>query len=301
MSSPAGGQGNRGPELQHTEAEANAARTTMAARMEYDPRMTFTESFVDAAGSRVHLRRGGAGAPLLVLHGELGVPGWLRAYELLGQHYTVYVPSLPGFGPSSRPDFIITVRDLAAWVTWFVRDQRLTQPLPVVGFSLGGWLAAEVATVNAAIFSKLVLVGAAGLKPDHGEVWDYFIHSNREAFARALHEPGKSEDYARFYGKDWTPADELQAEQNREMAARLVWKPYMRSVTLAGLLGGVATPTLVVWGREDAIIPVGVCDQYVRAIPGATAKVLDRSGHMPELEQPEVFAQVVLDFLRAGR
>ena len=269
--------------------------------MEYDPPMTFIESFVDAAGGRVHLRSGGTGGPLLVLHGELGVPGWLRAYERLAQHYTVFVPSLPGFGQSSRPDFVLTVQDLAAWVTWFVREQRLGPSLPVVGFSLGGWLAAEIATVNDAIFSKLVLVGAAGLKPDHGEVWDYFIHSNREAFVRALHEPGKSEDYARFYDKDWTPADELQAEQNREMAARLVWKPYMRSVTLAGRLGGVTTPTLVVWGREDAIIPVGVCDQYVRAIPGATAKVLDGAGHMPEMDRPDAFAQVVLDFLRAGR
>jgi pimeloyl-ACP methyl ester carboxylesterase len=262
------------------------------------PAPPFSESFVDAAGVRVHLRRGGTGSPLLILHGELGVPGWLRAYDVLAQHYTVHVPSLPGFGQSSRPDWIQGVRDLAAWVTWFVRDRRLARPLPMIGFSLGGWIAAEIATVDPGLFSKLVLVGAAGLKPERGEVWDYFIHSNKDAFARALHEPAKSEDYARFYGKDWTPADELQAEQNREMAARLVWKPYMRSHTLAALLGGVTTPTHVVWGREDAIIPAGVCDQYVRAIPGATAKVLDGCGHMPEMEQPEAFAQAVLDFLR---
>ena len=123
----------------------------------------FTESLVDAAGVRVHLRRGGSGDPLLILHGELGVPGWLRAYEALAQHYTVHVPSLPGFGQSSRPAFILGVRDLAAWVTWLVRDQRLAHPLPVIGFSLGGWVAAEIATVNAALFSKMVLVGAAGL------------------------------------------------------------------------------------------------------------------------------------------
>lgn len=259
----------------------------------------FTESFVDTAGVRVHLRRGGSGDPLLILHGELGVPGWLRAYEALAQHYTVHVPSLPGFGQSSRPAFILSVRDLAAWVTWLVRDQRLARRLPVIGFSLGGWVAAEIATVNAALFSKMVLVGAAGLKPEEGEVWDYFIHSNRDAVARAFHEPARSEEYARFFGKEWTAADELQAEQNREMTARLAWKPYMRSHTLPALLGGVATPTLVLWGREDAIIPPGVCDQYARAIPGATAKVLEGAGHMPEMEQPDAFARAVLDFLRA--
>jgi len=260
---------------------------------------TFTEQFVDAAGVRVQLRRGGAGAPLLVLHGELGVPGWLRAYAQLAQHFTVYVPSLPGFGQSERPDWIVSVRDLAAWVTWFVRDLGLSQPLPVIGCSLGGWIAAEIATMNASLFTKMVLVGAAGLQPEEGHVWDYFVHSSREAFAQAFFDPAQAPEYARYYGDAWTPEDETQAEQNREMTARLLWKPYMRSHTLPALLQGIATPILVVWGREDAIIPLNVCQRYVRAIPGARAKVLDRCGHLPEMEQPEAFVQVVLEFLES--
>ena len=257
----------------------------------------FTETFVEAAGLRIQLRRGGQGAPLLVLHGELGVPGWLRAYAQLAQHYTVYVPSLPGFGQSARPDWIVSVRDLAAWVTWFVRDLKLPQPLPVIGSSLGGWVAAEIATVNPGLFTKMVLVGAAGLKPDEGHVWDYFMHSNKDALAQAFHDPAGSPEYARYYGEGWTREDELQAEWNREMAARLLWKPYMRSHTLPALLRGVVAPTLVIWGREDRIIPLNVCQRYVRAIPGAMATVLDRCGHLPEMEQPEAFVQAVLDFL----
>lgn len=257
----------------------------------------FTGALVETAGLRIELRRGGAGPPLLVLHGELGVPGWLRAHALLARHFTVHVPSLPGFGRSERPDWIASVRDLAAWVAWLVRDLGLPQPLPVVGFSLGGWVAAEIATVNAAMFSRMVLVGAAGLPPDEGHVWDYFVHSSQEAFARAFWEPAKAPEYAQYYGKAWTAEDELQAEQDRQMAARLLWKPYMRSHTLPGLLRGVATPTLVVWGRQDAIVPPSAGRRYVRAIPGATAKVLDGCGHMPEMEQPEAFVQAVLDFL----
>jgi pimeloyl-ACP methyl ester carboxylesterase len=258
---------------------------------------SFTEDFVEAAGLRVQLRRGGAGAPLLILHGELGVPGWLQAYAQLAEHFTVYVPSLPGFGQSARPDWIVGVRDLAAWVTWFVRDLKLPQPLPVIGFSLGGWVAAEIATVNPGLFTKMVLVAAAGLKPDEGHVWDYFMHSNKEALAQAFHNPASSPEYARYYGEAWTREDELQAEWNREMAARLVWKPYMRSHTLPALLGGITTPTLVVWGREDAIIPLDVGERYVRAIPGATARVLDRCGHVPEMEHPEAFVRAVREFL----
>lgn len=257
----------------------------------------FTDEVVEVAGVRIQLRRGGAGAPLLVLHGELGVPGWLRAYARLAEHYSVYVPSLPGFGRSARPDWIVSVRDLAAWVTWFVRDLKLPQPLPVIGFSLGGWVAAEIATMNATLFSKMVLVGAAGLQPDEGQVWDYFVHGSREAFAQAFCDPAKAPEYAQYYDRAWTREEEAQAEQNREMAARLFWKPYMRSHTLAGLLRGVATPTLVVWGREDAIVPLDVCRRYVAAIPGATETILDRCGHLPEMEKPEAFVRAVLDFL----
>jgi pimeloyl-ACP methyl ester carboxylesterase len=258
------------------------------------------EDLVEVAGVRIQLRRGGSGAPLLILHSELGVPGWLRAYEQLARHFTVYVPSLPGFGQSARPDWIVSVRDLAAWVTWFVRDLKLSLPLPAIGFSLGGWVAAEIATMNAQVFTKMVLVGAAGLQPAEGHVWDYFMHSHREALTQAFYDPATAPEYAQYFGKAWRPEDERQAEQNREMAARLLWKPYMRSHTLAALLRGVATPTLVIWGREDAIIPLDVCQRYQHAIPGATAKVLERCGHLPEMEQPDAFVKMVLDFLAPG-
>ena len=162
---------------------------------------------------------------------------------------------------------------------------------------MGGWVAAEMAACNAKQFSRMVLVAPAGVGPEHGEVWDYFIHSNAEALAQSFHDSAKMPEYATYYGEGWTAEHETQAEQNREMAARLIWKPYMRSHTLPALLHGIATPTLVVWGREDRIVPLDVCQRYVRAIPGATARVLDGCGHRPEMEQPEAFVRAVLDFL----
>jgi pimeloyl-ACP methyl ester carboxylesterase len=73
----------------------------------------------------------------------------------------------------------------------------------------------------------------------------------------------------------------------------------MRSHTLPALLRGIATPTLVVWGRQDAIIPLNAGQRYQQSIPGAQLQVLDRCGHLPDMEQPAAFVQVVLDFLKA--
>lgn len=257
----------------------------------------FTEEFVDVTGLRVQLRKGGSGEPLLVLHGELWVPDWIDAYQELAKRFTVYVPSLPGFGQSERPDWIVTVRDMAAWVSWFVRDMHTQQPLNVVGFSMGGWVAAEIATVNQHIFKKIVLVGPAGLKPEEGETWDYFVNSGKDAFEQSFNNPESSEAYAKYYGRDWSEDEAEQVEINREMAARLLWKPYMRSHTLPALLHGIDTPTRLIWGREDKIIPLNVCHLYQKAIKGAEATVLDGCGHMPEMEKPQDFAKAVLDFL----
>ena len=257
----------------------------------------FTEETLDLAGTTVQLRRGGSGEPLLVLHGELWVPDWLEAHERLAEHYSVCVPSLPGFGTSSFPDWLMSVRDLSAWVNWFVRECGLATPLRVIGFSMGGWIAAEMATVNNAIFSKMILVGAGGVRPREGEIWDYFLNSAKDAFQRSFHDH-ESAQYLKYYGRDWTPDEAEQVETNREAAIRYLWRPYMHSVTLPDLLPAIATPTLLVWGRQDGIVPISSCELYQQGIPNAQVAVIEDCGHMPEMEKPEEFAKAVIEFLR---
>ena len=142
---------------------------------------------IEAAGITVELRRDGSGPPLLVIHGELGVPGWLGSFAHLAERYDVIVPSLPGYGRSTRPDWVMGVHDLAAWVTWFARDLDLRTPVNVIGCSLGGWAAAEIATVAPSFFNKMVLVGAMGIKPEQGEIFDYFLESGLTGLRRAFH------------------------------------------------------------------------------------------------------------------
>jgi pimeloyl-ACP methyl ester carboxylesterase len=252
---------------------------------------------VAAAGIKAEFRRGGAGAPLIVLHGELGVPGWLDSFARLARHYDVIVPSLPGFGQSERPDWIMGVHDLAAWVTWFARDLGISTPVKLVGCSLGGWVAAEIAAVAPQFIDRLVLVGAMGLKPDHGEIFDYFLESGPTGLRRAFRRPDESAEFMRFWGRDGTQEETDRVEQHREMTCRIAWKPYMHSLTLRHLLPGVAVPTLVVWGREDAITPLECGAIYQRAIPGARLVAIENCGHMPEMEEPARFADLVQSFL----
>jgi pimeloyl-ACP methyl ester carboxylesterase len=87
------------------------------------------------------------------------------------------------------------------------------------------------------------------------------------------------------------------ALRNREMTARLAWKPYMFDPRLPQFLPRVTNPTLIVWGREDGIVPAICGEQYRRRLPNAALRVLERCGHMPPIEQPDVFAGLVLDFL----
>jgi pimeloyl-ACP methyl ester carboxylesterase len=252
---------------------------------------------IDAAGISVELRRGGKGAPLLVIHGELGVPGWLESFSRLAEHYDVIVPSLPGYGQSTRPDWIMSVHDLAAWVTWLARDLDIRTPVNVIGCSLGGWVAAELATVAPQFLAKLVLVGAMGLKPEDGEIFDYFLESGPTGIRRNFHKPESSAEFARFWGREWTPEETDLVEQHREMTCRIAWKPYMHSLTLRQLLPGVATPTLLVWGREDAVVPLNAGSIYERSIRSARLATIAHCGHMPEMEQPAEFVELVRSFL----
>lgn len=254
---------------------------------------------VEAAGISCEVQRGGGGPPLLVIHGEFGAPGWLDAYELLARDFEVIVPSLPGYGGSTRPDWIMSTRDIAAWVTWFVRDRKIPVPVNVVGFSMGGWVAAEIATIAPDFFKKMMLVGPMGLKPERSEIFDYFLESGLTGLRRSLHRPEACAEFVKYWGHELTPDEIDMIDQNREITCRVAWKPWMHSLTLPNLLGGVTTPTLIVQGAEDRITPTNCGELYRRAIPGARLATIADCGHMVELEKPDEFAKLAKDFFNA--
>jgi pimeloyl-ACP methyl ester carboxylesterase len=154
-----------------------------------------------------------------------------------------------------------------------------------------------MAVMSPGSLGRLVLVAPAGLKPETGEILDIFFHSPQELRGLTVHDPATIPEWDELFGRAPTPPELEAAERNREMTARLTWKPYMHDPPLAHFLPRVSTPTLIVWGREDRIVPVICGEQYHRLLPSSTLAVLDRCGHLPPIEQPDAFAQLVADFL----
>ena len=256
----------------------------------------YTDTFVEVAETKLRLRRGGQGEPLLILHGGGGNRGWLQYLRLLAQRFQVYVPDHPGFGKSDQPEWITSVPDLACFYLWALEDLGLSR-VRVMGFSMGGWLAAEMAVLCPQLFERLVLVGAAGVKPTQGEITDIFLLSPAELTAKMFHDPKQAPEYEQLYGAQPTPEEQDLRTRNNEMAARITWKPYMHDPRLPSLLRRLRMPTLIVWGREDSIIPVNCAEIYHQNIRGSQLVIMEQCGHVPPIEKPQQFVDIVSEFL----
>jgi pimeloyl-ACP methyl ester carboxylesterase len=254
------------------------------------------EQTISVGGIAVHAWVGGRGQPLVVLHGAGGNRGFTRWPRLMAEHFTVWAPTHPGFGHSGDADWMEGVDDLARFYLWFIDAVGLERP-HVLGHSIGGWTAAEMATMSPRALGKLILVAPAGLKPEQGEVLDVFYHSPAKLRDMTVHDPATVPEWQELFGRPPTPVELELAERNREMTARLAWKPYMHNPRLPHVLPRVANPTLIVWGREDRIVPAVCGAQYQRLLPNSTLTVLERCGHLPPLEQPETLARLALEFL----
>lgn len=257
----------------------------------------FTVTMVQLRGVEVQLFKGGSGEPLLVLHDEMGHPGWRRFHEALARRRTLYLPLAPGYGKSEQLDWVMTMRDMASWFLGALDELKLG-PVDTLAFSIGGWLAAEMAAMDPHMFRKLVLVAPAGIKPPKGEILDIFPLGATEYLAKSVLDPAATPEF-----KQVCP-DQPSVEQNeewavaREQSCRLSWKPYMHDPALPHLLSRLkGLPTLVVWGRQDPIIPVSAGEAYHRAIAGAKLVVLEGCGHRPELEKTAEFVSAVQGFL----
>ena len=257
----------------------------------------YTESIINVGGGSVLMYKGGTGRPVLVLHEELGHPGWLAWHADVAQDHQLLIPVHPGFGTLPRIDWISGVRDLAGFYSRMLRDLALG-PVDVIGFSLGGWIAAEMAAADAGQFGRMVLVAPTGLRPPEGEIMDLFVVTARSYLNASVRDAAATPEFQSLYGGEET-AEQFEAwEDARAEASRLAWKPYMHNPSLGPLLEGVdGLPTLVIWGRDDAIVPLAAGHLYNKAISGSELAVIDDCGHRPEIEQTSQFLSQLRGFL----
>ncbi|HRD99756.1 MAG TPA: alpha/beta hydrolase [Ilumatobacteraceae bacterium] len=255
-----------------------------------------TESIVDVGGTPITVLRGGAGRPLLMLHDELGFPGWMRWNEQLAEQCEFVIPLQPGFGHTPRIPWLQDFRDLATFYGRLLRQLELG-PTDVIGFSAGGFIAAEMAVMAPDLFERMVLVAPLGVRPQSGEIFD-FLASTMMTHVAATVSHHEVEEFGQIYGGDMTAEQFELFEAARGETSRLGWEPFMFNPSLPHHLQGLCDlPTLVVWGEDDLIVPRGAIDAYEEALPNVEVHILPAVGHRPEIEDVDGFVGCVSKFL----
>jgi pimeloyl-ACP methyl ester carboxylesterase len=239
------------------------------------------ESIVDVGGTKLRIVEAGEGDPLLFLHGAGGAV-WTPLLEGLAKTWHVIAPEHPGFGKSTPPDWMTSIGDLAFFYLDVIEHLGLDR-LHLVGHSLGGWTAAEIAIRNTARLKSLTLMAPAGVWEKETPYSDIFAFTPEEQARKMFVDPMLTE--ARL--QQLATADLAAMQHNRNTAARLAQKPLLHNPQLPYWLHRIVVPTLIIWGVEDQIVPYGCHRQFMREIKGAELYALAQSGHGLHAERPQ--------------
>ncbi len=250
---------------------------------------TVTTGFAD-----LEVLAGGTGSALVFLHGEEGQRGWLGHHAHLADTFSVLAPTLPGVGKSKRPDWLESVPDMAK-VLLSALDEMKVGACLLGGASMGGWIAAEMASMAPERFDGLVLAGSQGRPTGHLDTPDLFLTPYRRYISLGYADPD-GEPFTSLWSDD--PDDEAVAHDLEicELAARLGFKPYMYDRSLLPSLARFRNPALLVWGEQDIITSAVIAEEFKSGLAQAEIKTIANAGHYVHLEQPELFAKAVAEF-----
>ncbi len=242
----------------------------------------------------------GAGPAVLVLHGGGGPVSVAAFVQAMAQSASVLAPTHPGFGGTPLLDGVETIADLAGLYAEVLRRRDLRDVL-VVGFSVGGWIACELALLAPQRLRGLVLVNAVGIEVPSEPVADVFSLTARELAMLSWHAPDKffvdpatlpperaSIMAANFRALKGYGALPREAERQRRGVAS--------DPSLQARLAAVATPTLVVWGESDRVATLAYGKTLAASIPGARFERIAECGHLPQIEQPARLLDLVGGF-----
>lgn len=253
----------------------------------------FTESTMTVDGCNIRFRRGGKGPPLLYLHGANGAAAVQPFMEKLAEKFDVMVPEHPGFGMSDEPEWLDNVQDLAYFYL-DVLDQLQLPRVAVIGSSIGGWLAMEMAIREPKRFEALVLVGPAGIRIPEAQPGDIFLWSAETAVRKLFVDP-KMIEFALA-----NPPDIDTGLKNKHTVAKLAWEPRLHNPMLAKWLHRLKMPVQLAWGEQDQVMPIAYAHAFKKLLPQAQLQVFTNCGHLPQAEQPEKFARSAIEFLQGA-
>jgi pimeloyl-ACP methyl ester carboxylesterase len=252
-----------------------------------------------------HGSHGPGGRTILLVHGVNPVSPKAPFLDALAEHGDIIAPSHPGFGASPRPNDFDTMYDLVH----LYRELLDIFPgkVAMIGFSFGGWIAAEVAVSGHAKLDRLVLVDPVGIKlggREERDIVHFFNTSPAELNRRSWH--ASSTRPAGVYAVGWqagidesmTDEDMITLARNWDALCLYAWRPHMYNPQLKHWLRRIAVPSLVLWGASDRIVTPDYGRAYGALIPGARFELIDEAGHHPELEQPRAFVDHVARFLK---
>lgn len=259
--------------------------------------MEATLSTITLCGSSVPVKRAGTGPAMLMLHGMGGASRFLPAMQALARTFDVIVPQAPGFGGGEPPAWLETVSDLANFYLEFLAALDL-RDVHLVGLSLGGWVAADLAVRNSGRLRSLTLMDAPGIYVPGAAQLDPFVLTDEQA-VRAVYFDERLADEA--VKRTLAPENEDVRLANQRVVAKLAWQPRFHDPQLQRWLGRIRIPTLVLWGENDRLFPPAYGEAWAKAIPGARLEVLPRCGHLPIQEQPDSFVKLVGEFCAKER
>ena len=241
----------------------------------------------------------GDGPPLLYLHGVDGVRAGDPFMARLAQRYRVVAPLTPGFGASAGTENLRDIHDLIYYQLDLL-DALGLRDLPVVGHALGGMFAAEIAAVQPERVRALVLIDAFGLWDARYPVADFFAMSPKALAAATYFDADTPEAQAAAQAPEDNEAYvafALERAKSLATAAKYLWPLPNRG--LADRAHRIAAPTLVLWGERDGIAPPQYAQIFKALIPQSEVTIIERAGHLPQVEQLDATSEAIEHFLAA--
>jgi pimeloyl-ACP methyl ester carboxylesterase len=256
--------------------------------------------FAEVDGLHVRYADAGSGRPLLLMHGLGGaIESWTNNIDALAKEARVIALDLPGFGYSDKPKMSYTIKFYADFIAKFAKQLNIA-PLAVVGSSLGGHIACELAITHPEVVSRLIVVAPPGALPR-----SFAGTPALKKYVKVLEAKSVAEVKKALFAVDQKPV----ADDYAKIVFEKLAMPGAKEAFFSALMGSaratrlnkrlskIRAPMMVLWGKDDIMIPAKYVEPFM-GMKNSRIVLLENCGHRPHVDRPAVFNKLVLDFVR---